>query len=64
LRASLPSIAEGAIEESTMQPWKGTPKPAMPGNKPAMASTKPSTSSAKPAQASCCQPTAKKPIKK
>jgi hypothetical protein len=47
-----------------MQPWKGTPKPAMPGNKPAMASTKPSTSSAKPAQASCCQPTAKKPIKK
>jgi hypothetical protein len=35
----------------------------MPGNKPAMASTKP-TSSAKPAQASCCQPTAKKPIKK
>jgi hypothetical protein len=47
-----------------MQPWKGTPKPAMPGNKPAMASNKPSTSSAKPAQASCCQPTAKKPIKK
>jgi hypothetical protein len=44
-----------------MQPWKGTPKPAMPGNKPAMASTKPGTNSAKPAQGSCCQPTAKKP---
>jgi hypothetical protein len=44
-----------------MQPWKGTPKPAMPGNKPAMAANKPSTSSAKPAQGSCCQPTAKKP---
>jgi hypothetical protein len=47
-----------------MQPWKGTPKPAMPGNKPAMAANKPSTGSAKPAQASCCTPSAKKPIKK
>jgi hypothetical protein len=44
-----------------MQPWKGTPKPAMPGNKPAMASSKPSTSSAKPAQGSCCVPSTKKP---
>jgi hypothetical protein len=44
-----------------MQPWKGTPKPAMPGNKPAMASSKPSTSSAKPAQGSCCAPSTKKP---
>jgi hypothetical protein len=47
-----------------MQPWKGTPKPAMPGNKPAMAASKPSTGSAKPAQSSCCTPSAKKPIKK
>jgi hypothetical protein len=47
-----------------MQPWKGTPKPAMTGNKPAMTGNKPSTSSAKPTQSSCCQPGAKKPTTK
>lgn len=47
-----------------MEPWKGTPKLAMPGNKPAMAASKPSTSSAKPAQSGCCAPTAKKPTTK
>jgi hypothetical protein len=47
-----------------MQPWKGTPKPATTASKPAMTGNKPGTSSAKPAQASCCQPTAKKPTAK
>ena len=47
-----------------MQPWKGTPKPAMTSNKPAVTGNKPSTSSAKPAQSSCCQPSAKKPTTK
>ena len=56
-----------------MEPWKGTPKPAMTGNKPAMTGNKPamtasklSTSPAKPAGGSCCQPssTAKKPTTK
>ena len=49
-----------------MEPWKGTPKPAIAGNKPAMTARKPSTSSAKPAGGSCCQPssTAKKPTTK
>ena len=49
-----------------MEPWKGTPKPAMTGNKPGMTAGKPSTSSAKPAGGSCCQPpsTAKKPTTK
>ena len=63
---NLPSIAGGAIQEKAMEPWKGTPKPAMTGNKPAMTATKPSTSSAKPAGGSCCQPssTAKKPTTK
>jgi hypothetical protein len=45
-----------------MEPWKGTPEPAMTGNKPSMTANKPSTSPAKPAGGSCCQPssTAKK----
>ena len=56
----------GAIQEKAMEPWKGTPKPAMTATKPAMTGTKPSTSSAKPAGGSCCQPssTAKKPMTK
>jgi hypothetical protein len=62
--AILPSIPGGAIEEKTMQPWKGTPKPAMTSSKPAVTGNKPSTSSAKPAQSSCCQPSAKKPTTK
>jgi hypothetical protein len=52
------------LRKRPMEPWKGTPKPAMPGNKPAMAASKPSTSSAKPAQSGCCAPTAKKPTTK
>ena len=49
-----------------MEPWKGTPKPAMTATKPATTGTKPSTSPAKPAGGSCCQPssTAKKPMTK
>ena len=49
-----------------MEPWKGTPKPAMTGNKPAMTGNKPSASSAKPAQPSCCNSSsnAKKPTTK
>ena len=56
----------GAIQEKAMEPWKGTPKPAMTGTKPAMTANKPSTSPAKPAGGSCCQPssTAKKPTTK
>ena len=56
----------GAIQEKAMEPWKGTPKPAMTATKPAMTGTKPSTSSAKLAGGSCCQPssTAKKPTTK
>ena len=56
----------GAIQEKAMEPWKGTPKPAMTATKPAMTGTKPSTSSAKLAEGSCCQPssTAKKPTTK
>jgi hypothetical protein len=63
----------GAIQEKAMEPWKGTPKPAMTATKPAMTATKPamtgtkpSTSSAKLAGGSCCQPssTAKKPTTK
>jgi hypothetical protein len=63
---NLPSIAGGAIQEKAMEPWKGTPKPAMTGNKPAMTGSKPSTSSVKPTQSSCCQPStsAKKPTPK
>jgi hypothetical protein len=62
--ASLPSIPGGAIEEKAMEPWKGSPKPAMTSNKPAMTGNKPSTSSAKPAQSSGGQPSAKKPTTK
>ena len=56
----------GAIQEKAMEPWKGTPKPAMTATKPATTGTKPSTSPAKPAGGSCCQPssTAKKPTTK
>jgi hypothetical protein len=60
------SDAGGAIREKAMEPWKGTPKPAMIGNKPATSGNKPGTSSAKPAQSSCCNPSssAKKPTTK
>jgi hypothetical protein len=66
LAGNPPSIREGVIQEKAMEPWKGTPKPAMTGNKPGMTAGKPSTSSAKPAGGSCCQPpsTAKKPTTK
>jgi hypothetical protein len=57
---------EAPFQEKAMEPWKGTPKPAMTGNKPAMTGNKPSTPSAKPAQPSCCHPSssAKKPTTK
>jgi hypothetical protein len=63
---NLPPLFGGAIQEKAVEPWKGTPKPAMTGNKPGMAGNKPSTSSAKPTQGSCCQPSssAKKPTTK
>jgi hypothetical protein len=47
-----------------MQPFKGTPKPAMTASKPVMTGNKPTTSQVKPAQPSCCSPSAKKPTGK
>jgi hypothetical protein len=64
--ANLPPMTGGSVQEKAMEPWKGTPKPAMAGNKPAMTGNKPSTSPVKPTQSSCCPPapSAKKPTSK